>query len=302
MQVSRESRVESRESEILEKNENKLIGIIAGTGDLPKIIAMDARERGFKVITIALENLASPDLNKLSDEIKWINVGKFGELIDTLKEFDVNEAIMAGKVSKSLLYKSKITPDLKAVKLLFSLKDKNDDSILNAITKELQKEGISIIDTPTFSPHLLTPEGVLTEEPPAIDEWKDIEFGWRIAKEIGRLDIGQTVIVKGQAVMSVEAIEGTDEAILRGGKLSGEGAVVIKVSKPHQDMRLDVPVVGIDTLKSMIDVRARVLAVEAHKSMIINRERFVREAEEGGISVVGISNEKIVKKIAHTKH
>jgi hypothetical protein len=288
-----------------QKSENEIkssIGIIAGTGDLPRIIARDARERGFKVFTIALENLASPDLSRVSDEIKWINVGKLGELIDTLKELDVKEAIMAGKVSKTLLYKSKITPDLRAVKLLFSRQAKSDDSILNAITRELEKEGIHVIDTTAFSPHLLTPEGVLTDDPPTMDEWKDIEFGWKIAKEIGRLDIGQTIVVKGQAVMAVEAIEGTDEAILRGGKLSGEGAVVIKVSKPHQDMRLDVPVIGMNTLKSMIEVRARVIAVEAHKSMIINRERLIKEAEESGISVVGISHEKIAKKISHAKH
>lgn len=278
------------------------IGIIAGGGDLPNIIAKDARERGFKVITVALKNLASPDLNKVSDEIKWINVGKLGELIDTLKEFEVKEAIMAGKVSKTLLYKSKLTPDMRAVKLLFSLKDKSDDSILNAITKELEKEGIHVIDTPTFSPHLLTSEGVLTDNPPAMDEWKDIEFGWMIAKEIGRLDIGQTVVVKGQAVMAVEAIEGTDEAILRGGRLAGEGAVVIKVSKPHQDMRLDVPVIGLDTLKSMVEVRARVIAVEAHRSMIMHREQLIKKAEESGISIVGISHEKISKKIARAKH
>jgi hypothetical protein len=296
MQISQESRVESRESKV------KNIGIIAGTGDIPMIIARDARERGFRGISIALENLASHNLSRVSDEIKWINVGKLGELIDTLKKFDVKEAIMAGKVSKTLLYKSKLTPDMRAVKLLFSLKDKSDDSILNAITKELEKEGIHVIDTPTFSPHLLTPEGVLTDDPPTMDEWKDIEFGWRIAKEIGRLDIGQTVVVKGQAVMAVEAIEGTDEAILRGGKLSGKGAVVIKVSKPHQDMRLDVPVIGLDTLKSMVEVGARVIAVEAQRSMIVNREQLIKEAEESGISVVGISHEKISKKISHTKH
>ncbi|BCB95151.1 hypothetical protein JZK55_00730 [Dissulfurispira thermophila] len=280
----------------------KNIGIIAGTGDLPKIIARDAKERGFKVITVALENLASHDMERVSDEIKWINVGKFGELIDTLIKFNVKEAIMAGKVSKTLLYKSKVTPDIRAVKLLFSLKDKSDDSILNAITRELEKEGIHVINTATFSPHLLTPEGVLTEDPPTMDEWKDIEFGWAIAKEIGRLDIGQTVVVKGQAVMAVEAIEGTDDAILRGGRLSGEGAVVIKVSKPHQDMRLDVPVIGINTLRSMIEVKARIIAIEAHKSMIVNRDRLIREAEESGISVVGISHEKIAKKLSHMKY
>ncbi len=264
------------------------IGIIAGTGELPKIVARDAKSRGFRVITVALENLASPDLNRVSDEIRWINVGKLGALIDTLKDHNVKEALMAGKVPKSLLYKSKITPDIRAAKLLFTLKDRSDDSILNAITKELQKEGINIIDTAAFSPHLLTPEEMLTKNPPSKDEWKDIKFGWKIAKEIGGLDIGQTIVVKGKAVMAVEAIEGTDEAILRGGKLAKEGAVIVKVSKPQQDMRLDVPVVGLSTLKSMIEVRARVLAIEAHRSIIIDREELVKEADKVGISIVGI--------------
>lgn len=281
--------------EISEEDGKGIIGIIAGTGDLPIIVAKDAKERGYRLIIIAIENLASRDLDTLSDEIRWINVGRFGELIDTLKDFNVKRTIMAGKVPKSLIYKSKITPDIRAVKLLLSLKDKSDDSILNAITKELQREGIHIIDTASFSPHLLTPDGVLTDNPPARDEWRDVEFGWKIAKEMGSLDIGQTVVVKGQAVMAVEAIEGTDEAIRRGGRLAGDGAVVVKVSKPQQDMRLDVPVIGINTIKSMINVRARVLAIEAHRSMMINREKLIMEAEDAGISVVGISHEKMSK-------
>ncbi len=264
------------------------IGIIAGAGELPEIIAKDAKERGYKVTTVAFENLASEELNRLSDEIKWLNVGKFGDLINTLKACNVKEAIMAGKVPKSLLYKSKVTPDMRAIKLLFSLKNKSDDAILNAIAGELEREGIHIVDTATFSPHLLTPEGVLTKTKVTNDEWKDVEFGWKIAKEIGRLDIGQTVVVKGQAVMAVEAIEGTDEAILRGGKWAGEGAVVIKVSKPHQDMRLDVPVIGLNTLKTMIKVKARVLAIEAQKSIIINRGKMIKEAESAGISIAGV--------------
>lgn len=268
----------------------QIIGIISGIGDLPAIIARDARERGYRVITVALEGLASPELNNFSDEIRWINAGKLGEIISTLRNFDVKGAIMAGKVPKALLYKSGITPDLRAVKLLFSLKDRSDDSILNAITKELETEGINILDTTSFSPHLLTPEGVLTRGKPSKDEWKDVEFGWKIAKGVGSLDIGQAVVVKGKAVMAVEAIEGTDEAILRGGKLAGEGAVVVKVSKPQQDMRLDVPVIGSNTLKAMIEVKARVLAVEAHKSIIIDRERLIKEADDAGMSIVGVNS------------
>lgn len=265
------------------------IGIIAGAGELPEIIARDAKERGYKVITIALENLASPVLNDLSDVIRWVNVGKLGALIDAFKTSGVCEAIMAGKVPKSLLYKSKITPDMRAIKLLFSLKDKSDDAILNALANELAKEGITIINTASFSPHLPTPSGVLTKKPPSKEEWADIEFGWKIAKAIGEMDIGQTVVVKGQAVMAVEAIEGTDEAIRRGGKWAGDGAVVVKVSKPQQDMRLDVPVIGPATLKAMIDVRARVLAIEAERSIIIHRDKLIEEAEESGISIVGLS-------------
>ena len=267
------------------------IGIIAGMGELPVIIAKDARERGYKVITVALENLASLEMDSVSDEIRWVNPGKFGELIDILKNHQIKEAIMAGKVPKSLLYKSKITPDLRAVKLLFSIKDKSDDAILNAITKELAGEGIEIIDTTKFSPHLLTPVGCLTRLKPDEEQWKDIEFGWKIAREIGKLDIGQTVVIKGKAVMAIEAIEGTDEAILRGGKWAGDGAVVIKVSKPQQDMRMDVPAVGPDTLKSMEKVNAKVLALEAHRSMIVGRETVIREAESAGIVIVGISSE-----------
>jgi UDP-2,3-diacylglucosamine hydrolase len=268
------------------------IGLIAGAGDLPVIIAKDAKDRGYRVTTVALEGLASEELGDICDEIRWINPGKFGELIDTFRKAGVTEAIMAGKVPKALMYKSKIVPDVRAVKLLFSIKDKGDDAILNAITSELSGEGIEIINTIEFSPHLLTPEGCMTRKRPSEDEWKDIEFGWRIAKDIGRLDIGQTVVVKGRDVMAVEAIEGTDEAILRGGRYADEGAVVVKVSKPQQDMRLDVPAVGSDTIKVMAQAKASVLAIEAEKSIIVNRGKVVKEADDAGIKIVGISAAK----------
>jgi UDP-2,3-diacylglucosamine hydrolase len=268
------------------------VGLIAGAGELPVIIAVDARERGYRIVTIALENLASDDLNRVSDVIRWINPGKFGELIDILKKNNIKEVIMAGKVPKSLLYKSRITPDLRAVKLLLSAKVKGDDSILTAIKNELADEGIEVIKTSKFSQHLLTPEGNITKKKPSAEEWKDIEFGWRIAKEIGRLDIGQTVVVKGRDVVAVEAIEGTDEAILRGGRWAGEGAIVVKISKPQQDMRLDVPAVGVDTIRTMAQVKARVLAVEAHKSIIVNRERVIKEAEAAGIRIVGVAGDR----------
>lgn len=265
----------------------KKLGLIAGTGELPKVIASEARLQGYTVIAIALEPLADKSLSSYVDEIKWVNVGRFGKIVDSLKKYGIKKAVMAGKVPKSLLHKSKIMPDLRAVKLLFSLKDRSDDSILIAIAKELEKEGINLLDIIPFSSGLLTPEGVLTEDRPTEDEWKDIAFGWRIAKEIGRLDIGQTVVVKNQAVMAVEAIEGTDEAIKRGGRLAGKGAVVIKVSKPNQDMRFDVPAVGLNTLKAMVEVGARVLSVEPKNSIILNRDKMIKESKKAGIAIVG---------------
>jgi len=266
------------------------LGLIAGNGDLPRAVAEEARARGYEIIAIGLEPLAEKSLSSVVDEIRWINVGKLGQVINFLKRSGVKEAVMAGKVPKSLLYKSKITPDLRAVKFLLSLKDKSDDSILLALAKELKKEGVTLLNTTDFTTSLLAPEGVLTKKGPTEDEWKDIAFGWRIAKEIGRLDIGQTVIIRNQAVMAIEAIEGTDEAIKRGGTLAGSGAVVIKVSKPQQDMRFDVPVVGLDTLRSMLEVKARVLAVDSGKSIIIGKEKLIKEAEKAGVAIVGVSD------------
>ncbi len=272
--------------------DTKIVGLIAGRGELPKAVAEEAREKGFRVVAVALEHLADKTLASHVDEIRWVNVGKLGTIIESLKRSGVKRAVMAGKVPKALLYKGTITPDLRAMKLLFTLKDKSDDSILLAITKELEKDGISLLNTTDFCQGMLTPEGILTEEGPTEEEWKDIRFGREIAGEMGRLDIGQTVVIKGRAVMAVEAIEGTDEAIKRGGSYAREGAVVVKVSKPHQDMRFDVPVAGPDTLKAMIEVKARVLALEAGKSIMLRKKRMLAEAEAAGISVVGFGSER----------
>jgi UDP-2,3-diacylglucosamine hydrolase len=277
--------------DLLTKTEhiNKKLGLIAGKGDLPIAVAGEAKARGYSVIAFALESLADESLASYVDQMKWINVGKFGKLIDGLKKSGIEEAVMAGKVSKTLLYKSKIIPDLRAVKLLLSLKDRKDDSILLAIADELSREGITLLDITGFSKELLMPAGVLTKSRPSEDEWKDIRFGWEIAKEIGRMDIGQTVVVKDRAVMAVEAIEGTDEAIRRGGALAGKGAVVVKVSKPNQDMRFDVPTVGLQTLLAMQEVKARVLCVEPQKSLVLNRDRIIDVAKKADISILGYS-------------
>ncbi|MEC4684637.1 MAG: UDP-2,3-diacylglucosamine diphosphatase LpxI [Nitrospirota bacterium] len=265
----------------------KKIGIVSGKGELPCLLAREARRLGYYVVVIALDPIAGP-MNGCADEVKRINVGRLGEIIKTLKASGVQEAIMAGKVSKSLIYQGKIMPDIRAVKLLFTLKDRKDDTILQAITDEIESEGIRMLKTTDFAKEMLMPAGLLTQRRTTPEEDKDIAFGLGIAKEIGRVDIGQTVVVKGRAVMAVEAIEGTDEAIRRGGKLAGDGAVVVKVSKPQQDMRYDVPVVGLDTLRAMIEVRASVLAVEKGMALIIQRQEMISTANEAGLSIIGV--------------
>ncbi len=266
------------------------LGLIAGYGELPAAVAGEARAKGYEVIAVGLEPVADSSLSLFVDDIRFINVGKLGSVISFFKKSGVTEAVMAGKVPKSLLYKSRIIPDLRTIKLFFSLKDKSDDSILLAVAKELKDEGITLLNTTDFTSSLLAPEGLLTRQSPDEGQCKDIAFGWTIAKEIGRLDIGQTVIIKNQAVMAIEAIEGTDEAIKRGGSLAGDGAVVVKVSKPQQDMRFDVPVIGPDTLRSMREVKARVLAIETGRSIILRKEDLIKEAEEAGIVIVGVSD------------
>ncbi|TAN42283.1 MAG: LpxI family protein [Nitrospirae bacterium] len=268
---------------------DRRLGLIAGSGELPLAIAAAARDMGYTVTVVGLESITDPEISSYAGDVRWVNVGRLGALIDTLKQAGISKAVFAGKIHKSIIYEGKVIPDLKLVKLFLTLKDKSDDSIMLAITGALEAEGIRLQKTTDFTGPLMAPHGVLTKKKLSADARKDIEFGWSIAKEIGRLDIGQTVVIKEQAVMALEAIEGTDEAILRGGRLAGKGAVVIKVSKPEQDMRFDVPVVGIQTLRSMAAVKAGTLAIEAGKSILLNKEHFIREADKAGICVVGHS-------------
>jgi DUF1009 family protein len=269
---------------------SKSLGLIAGTGDLPKAVAAAAKKMGYRVVAIALQPPADESLKPVVDDFHKTSIARLGGLITLLKKLSINEAVMAGKVPKSLLYKNKkdLIPDLKMIRLFFSLKNRADDTIMNAIVAELEKSGIKLHKTTAFTEKLLAVEGVMTRRKPTKNDLRDIEFGLTAAKEIGRMDIGQTVIVKSMAVMAVEAIEGTDEAIKRGGKLARKDAVVVKVSKPKQDMRFDVPVVGIDTIRSMKKSNSRVLAVEAGKCIIVDKYNLIKEADNAGIVVVGV--------------
>ncbi len=269
----------------------KTLGLVAGMGNLPLAIAAEAKKMGYKVVAIALQPPADESLKPVADDFYIISLGRFGGLLSLLKKLSVKNIVMAGKVPKDLLYKNKtsIIPDLKAVKLLFSLKNRADDTIMKAVVRELEKNGINIMKTTDFTKNLLAPEGVLTRNKPSKETMRDIKFGWEIARQMGKIDIGQTVVIKNMAVMAVEAIEGTDEAIKRGGELAQKDAVVVKVSKPQQDMRFDVPTVGIDTLHSMKKAAANVLAIESDNCIIVDRESFLEEADKIGITVVGIN-------------
>jgi DUF1009 family protein len=266
-----------------------VLGLLAGSGSIPEVIARNAKAQGHQVVAVALESLTDPSLKEHADTLQWFNPGKLGSMIQFLKDNGVRKAVTGGKLSKELFDTGRIKPDLMAIGVFMKLRDKRDDTIIRAVEQEFEKEGISFLDMKDFCSELLTPEGTLTARGPDTHEKDDIEFGFRMAKEIGSLDIGQTVVVKDRAVMAVEAIEGTDEAIRRGGTLAGGGAVVVKVSRPGQDMRTDVPVVGLQTLSIMDEEGVRVLALEAGKSMVLDREEFLAKADGAGITVVGVS-------------
>ena len=261
------------------------IGLIAGEGRFPFIVAQAAKEKGFRVVAAAIKEETSPELSQEVDRIYWLHIGELGKLIEAFRGEGITQAVMAGKVQKKHLF-SQIKPDLRAAFLYLRLKEKNDDAILRSFGEELGREGIELLATTTLVSDLLAPEGVLTSRSPNQWEQRDIEFGRRMARAIAGLDIGQTVVVKDQAVLAVEAIEGTNLAIRRGAEWGGEDTVIVKVARPEQDMRFDVPVVGKSTLEVMREVKAAALALEAGKVIILEKEEMLQVAEGAKISIV----------------
>ncbi|MGA3083183.1 MAG: UDP-2,3-diacylglucosamine diphosphatase LpxI [Thermodesulfobacteriota bacterium] len=261
------------------------IGLIAGNGDFPLLIARAAQQQGKKVVAVAHLGETLSELESLVDKIFWIRLGEFGKLIRTLKKEGVKEVLMAGRVDKKKMF-SKAQPDTEGRDLLSKLVHRKDDLLLRMVAAKLEKEGFHVSSSTAFLPSLLAPLGILTRRQPTAEEEQDIEFGWPLAKELGKLDIGQCLVVRNGAVVAVEAIEGTDETIRRGGKLAQEKAVVIKVSKPIQDLRFDLPAVGEKTIQTMHEVKAGILAIEAHKTIIFNREATVRLANRYRMVIV----------------
>lgn len=266
------------------------LGVIAGGGQFPLLAADAARRKGIRVVAVAHLNETDPGLSHCVDEIVWIRLGQLGHLIKALKQRGVERAILAGTITKKKMFEN-IKPDLKGLAVMSKLAVLHDDDILRAVAGELTKEGIQIVASTVYLPDLVATPGVLTRRKPSRAEREDIRFGWRIAKELGRLDIGQCVVVRRKTVLALEALEGTNETILRGGGLCKEKAVVVKVSKPNQDLRFDVPAVGVDTVRTMVQVRASVLALEASRTLIFDKMQMIAYAEQSGISVVALEDE-----------
>ena len=271
------------------------LGLLAGIGHLPVDVAQSAKKLGYKVVAIAVVADTDPELPENADVFYTINVGKVGKILQTLKQHDVKNVTMIGKVTKEVLYKNGVMiPDLTTIRVLASLPDRKDDTIMNAIVKLIEDKGMHVMDQTVLIQPLLPEPGVLTKRKPTEQEWEDMRFGFRMAKELGRLDIGQTVVVKNRAVMALEAIEGTDACILRGGFLGKGGVVVAKTAKPAQDNRFDMPSVGTTTLTSMIHAGATGIVIEAGRTLLVDRKRTLAMAEEKGITIVSMIESELV--------
>jgi len=264
------------------------IGLISGSGKFPFLFAKEARKKGYRVLSIAIKGNTNPRLKKFVDEIKWFKINGFRNMFDFLKEKGITNVIMAGQIKPRTLFHKDILQDEELRSLIVGLEDRRADSVLGAIANKISEAGMHLLDSTIFLEGYLPKKGTLTQEEPTEEIWNDINFGFQMAKEIARLDIGQVVAVKNKAVVAVESMEGTDVTILRAGKIASRGCVVVKVSKPNQDMRFDIPVVGLRTIKNLIKIKARCLAFEAQKTLFIDREKCIEKAKRNNLIVVAV--------------
>jgi len=273
--------------------EQRTIGLIAGYGHFPIELARNLAAHGFQVHCVAAREETFPEIEQAVHSTTWLHIGQVGGMIKAFKRHGVREVVMAGKVRKLNLFRN-FRPDLTAIRGLMSMKDRKDDTILLTVAALLAEAGLELIPQTRYAGEMLAGQGHLAGPAPTQAVLRDMRFGFRQAKAIAGLDIGQTVIVREQAIMAVEAIEGTDEAIRRGGRLAAGQGVVVKVAKPQQDLRFDVPAVGPDTLRVMREAGCRALCVEAGQTLVIERETFVRQARADGICVYAISEGELI--------
>jgi DUF1009 family protein len=274
-------------------------GLIAGNGRFPFLVLEGARSQGIEMAVIALKEEASPELEKIAKRLHWVSLGDLSKAIELMQSEGVKRAVMAGQVKHNKIFSS-IRPDWKLAKLLFALPRKNTDSLIGAVAKVLEEEGIQLVDSTMFLKPLLPEAGVLTRRVPNENEAADIEYGLGIARHIAAKDIGQTVIVADRACVAVEAMEGTDETIARAARFAnGRPLVVVKVSKPRQDMRFDVPVVGLPTVESMKLAGATALAIDANRTLLFDRKKLIAMADAAGIAIQAFPFTQAVEPAGH---
>lgn len=266
------------------------LGLIAGNGRFPFLVAQAARRSGRRVVAVAIREEASPEIERDVDSVTWVGLGQLGRCIDALRQGGVREAVMAGQVKHRQIF-SDVVPDLKLMGLLARLAFKNTDSLIGAVADALEREGITLLPSTALLQDQMATPGAMTRRKPGKDELKDVEYGTRIARLLAGHDLGQTAVVKDRAAVALEAMEGTDETIRRAGRIAGAGVTVVKVAKPRQDPRFDVPVVGAGTIATMKEAGAAVLAVEAGQTLLIDRDDFLRAADAAGVSVWGFARE-----------
>lgn len=272
----------------LEKlNGIKKIGLIAGNGNFPLLFAREASRHGIDVVAVAVKKDTSPWINRLVKKTYWLSLKDYTRMFEIFKNEGIEKVIMAGQVNPRNLFYRDIGDDaLKA--LLNAVKDKRPETVFKAIADKLAEHSIELLDSTLFLEDYLASEGILTKTRPDSATWKDVHLGFEMAKRIAELDIGQTMVVRNGAIVAVEAIEGTDAAIQRGGKVANGGVVVIKVSKSEKDMRFDIPVVGPRTIQNLFRVKAKCLAIEAHKTLMIDRDKCIRMADKYHIAIVAL--------------
>ena len=260
-------------------------GLIAGNGRFPFLVLEGARSQGIEMAVIALKEEASPELEKAARRVHWVSLGELSKTIDLMHQEGVTQAVMAGQVKHNKIFSS-IRPDWKLAKLLFSLPRKNTDALIGAVARVLEDEGIRLVDSTLFLKPLLPEAGVLTRRAPNEHEAEDIAYGRSLAQQIAGMDIGQTVVIADRACVAVEAMEGTDEVVARAARIAaGKPLVVVKVSKPDQDMRFDVPVIGLPTIQQMRDASATALAVDAARTLLFDKKQLIELADAAGIAI-----------------
>jgi len=275
------------------RNTMEPLGMIAGNGEFPLILAHSARRAGVeRIVAAAFEGETKPEMQDAVDELEWVKLGQLNKLIEVFTSRGIKRAVMAGGITPSNLFKN-LRLDLRMTAVAFRLKERNAETIFGAIALEMAKDGVALLDPRPFLGDAVPQAGVLTNQKPSKEQRADIEFGLKIAKAVSALDIGQTVVVKKGTVLAVEGFEGTNDCIHRGGALAGEdgAAVVVKVSKPNQDFRFDIPCIGVNTIESCRASRIAVLAIEAGRGLLLNQEKLLEAANANKLCIVATAHE-----------